>query len=429
MVIHVVKRGETVYDIARLYGVPPERIIRDNELALPSELAVGQTLVILFPSAEATVSAGQSLSSLSAEYGIPENTLIKNNPFLLSPEGTVELSAGQRLYLGFDQPKLGELSVNGYAYPYVSDRILYRALPYLTYLTIFTYGFTESGELIGIDDRALIEKASVLGVVPLMLLSTYNGTGFSNELAGALFSSPSARERLIGEVLANIRAKGYGGLDIDFEYIRAADAENYVSFVSEMRAALEPEGYEVWVALAPKTSAAQPGLLYEGHRYRELSAEANAVLLMTYEWGYTYGPPMAVAPEDKVRQVLNYAVTEIPREKIFMGIPNYGYDWPLPYVAGQTAAKSISNYEAPSAAYANGAEIFFDETAQSPYFDYTVGGVGHRVWFEDARSVCTKLGLVREYGFRGASVWNVMRLFPQMWLVLNALYDVRRARP
>lgn len=69
-------------------------------------------------------------------------------------------------------------------------------------------------------------------------------------------------------------------------------------------------------------------------------------MLMTYEWGYTYGPPMAVAPLNMVRRVVEYAVSAIPVEKISLGIPNYGYEWPLPYVRGTTKAQSISNREA-----------------------------------------------------------------------------------
>ena len=144
-----------------------------------------------------------------------------------------------------------------------------------------------------------------------------------------------------------------------------------------------------------------------------------------YEWGYTYGPPMAVAPLPNVRAVLDYAVTEIPAEKIFLGVPNYGYDWPLPFIQGETRAQSISNQRAIELAVQYGVPIQYDETAQSPFFHYTdAGGAAHEVWFEDARSMDTKLRLIAEYGFRGAGFWNLMRPFSQVWLVLDSLYDV-----
>ncbi len=187
---------------------------------------------------------------------------------------------------------------------------------------------------------------------------------------------------------------------------------------------MNANGYSVSVDLAPKVSADQPGLLYEGKNYAALGAIANSVLVMTYEWGYTYGPPMAVAPINKVRQVLDYAVTEIESTKINMGIPNYGYDWPLPYEKGVTKAKTLGNIEAVQLAISKGAEIQFDEVAMSPYFRYTDNGVEHEVWFEDPRSISAKLELIYEYNLRGASYWQIMQLFRSNWLLVDYNFDV-----
>ena len=147
---------------------------------------------------------------------------------------------------------------------------------------------------------------------------------------------------------------------------------------------------------------------------------------MTYEWGYTYGPPMAVAPLPNVRAVLDYAVTAIPPQKILLGIPNYGYDWPLPFVQGVTRAQSISNQRAIELALEHHIAIQYDDTVQSPFFHYTdAAGTVHEVWFEDARSMDAKLRLISEYGFYGAGFWNLMRPFSQVWLILDALYALQ----
>lgn len=58
---------------------------------------------------------------------------------------------------------------------------------------------------------------------------------------------------------------------------------------------------------------------------------------MTYEWGFTYGPPMAVAPLNAVERVVQYAVSRIEAGKLLLGFPNYAYDWTLPYEAGLTS--------------------------------------------------------------------------------------------
>jgi len=135
---------------------------------------------------------------------------------------------------------------------------------------------------------------------------------------------------------------------------------------------------------------------------------------------------MAVSPIDQVRRVLDYAVTAIPPRKILMGMPNYGYDWTLPFVQG-SAARNISNQGAVALARQVGARIQYDTTSQAPFFRYyDREGRQHEVWFDDARSIQARLRLVNEYGLGGVSYWTINRFFPQNWLVLNSMYNVRK---
>ena len=157
-----------------------------------------------------------------------------------------------------------------------------------------------------------------------------------------------------------------------------------------------------------------------------MGAAANSVLLMTYEWGYTYSPPMAVAPINQVRRVVEYAVTRIPAEKIDLGIPNYGYDWTLPFTEGISRARTIGNIEAVQLAAENNAEIFFSETAQSPYFFYNDGAAEHEVWFEDVRSMQARFDLIKEFGLRGAGYWQIMRLFRANWILAEDNFRIIR---
>lgn len=134
---------------------------------------------------------------------------------------------------------------------------------------------------------------------------------------------------------------------------------------------------------------------------------------------------MAVAPLNKVSQVVEYAVTEIAPDKISLGIPNYGYDWPLPFVSGQTKAKTIGNIEAVQIAISYGVQIQFDEVAQSPFFHYyDAEGIQHEVWFEDVRSLQGKFNLIDEFGLRGPGYWQIMQLFRANWLLLAERFRI-----
>ena len=135
---------------------------------------------------------------------------------------------------------------------------------------------------------------------------------------------------------------------------------------------------------------------------------------------------MAVAPLNMVRGVIEYAVTEIDNAKIDMGIPNYGYDWTLPYIRGETEAVTIGNIEAIQIAINNNATIMFDETAQSPYFRYIKDGLEHEVWFEDVRSLNAKFSLLEEFNLRGAGYWTVMQWFRPNWELLSYRFNIQK---
>lgn len=317
--------------------------------------------------------------------------------------------------------------VNGYAYPFIDQNVLNETLPYLTTLSVFSYGFTTQGELVPptLDDTFMINSALNAGVSPILTLTPLGPDGnFNNLLITNLVNNEEIKATLLENILFTLQEKGFQGVDIDFEYILPDDRIPFADFVADTRDFLSPYGYHVSVALAPKISDDQPGLLYGGKDYALLGEAADSVLLMTYEWGYTFGPPMAVAPINKVRQVVDYAVTRIDPAKIDLGIPNYGYDWPLPYERGVTAARTIGNLEAVQIAIENSVPIQFDETAMSPFFRYEKDGILHEVWFEDVRSYREKFSLLPAYGLRGMGYWQIMRFFRPNWLLLEDTFNI-----
>lgn len=425
MQIHIVQPGETVWSLARQYGLSSSRIISDNGIHNPQSLVPGQALLLLFPKTVYTVMPGDTLETIANRFSVSRIQLLQYNPGLIA---SGYLRSGQTIVIEFQEEKRRELEINGYAYPYIRKDILHHTLPYLTYLTIFGYGFTAEGQLIPADDQALIQLAYQYKVAPVMLLSSLTETGnFSGERASLLFRNIALQDKVLEQILAVMKEKGYLGLDIDFEYVNAEDAGDFQNFIRRATEALHAEGYFVNVDLAPKISATQTGLLYESHDYAALGALADTVLLMTYEWGYTYGSPMAVAPLNSVRRVVEYAVSAIPSEKIMMGIPNYGYDWILPFERGITRATSIGNEYAVEIAQRHSVPIQFDETAYSPHFEYNgTQSLRHVVWFEDVRSIQGKYDLIEQFSLRGAGYWNVMRAFQQNWAFLAARYWIRK---
>lgn len=381
MELYVVQQGDTVEGIARNQDTPAESIIYNNQLVDPYRLAVGQALLL----------SGRKQKGGNA----------------VRPP----------------------IHAAGYGYPFISPWVLDETLPHLSELIIFSYGFTALGNLIPPvpEEKWMMTAAAGHGTVSTLTLTPFGEDGrFDNSLIHTLVTDRFVQQNVTSQLLQVLLEKGYEGLNLDFEYVLAEDRLNYARFVEETTKVMNLYGIHVSVALAPKYSDEQQGVLYEGMDYALLGAAANSVLLMTYEWGYTYGEPMAVAPIDQVRRVVEYAVSKIPREKISLGIPNYGYDWPLPFEQGVTKAKTVGNVEAVRLAVTYGAVIRFDETAQSPYFHYREGGTEHVVWFEDVRSYRAAFDLIKEFSLWGAGYWQIMQLFRANWLLLSDTFMIQK---
>lgn len=384
MEIYVVQPDDTVDQIAEKTGADTASIISTNQLEYPYRLAVGQALLIS-----------------------------KKNEQLTEAE----------------KIRRRQIESSGYAYPFISDWVLDQTLPYLSELAVFSYGFTTQGDLIypTLDDRWMVNSALLAEAKPTLTLTPLGKDGhFNNGLVSALVRQQDVQLKLLRNLVWVMTEKGYQGVNIDFEYVLPEDRDSFSAFVGRATNLLNQFGFYVTVALAPKYSDNQIGVLYEGMDYRALGQAANWVFLMTYEWGYTYGPPMAVAPVNQVRRVVEYALTRIPAYKICMGVPNYGYDWPLPYVRGTTKARTLGNIEAVQMAIFYGVPIGFDQTAQSPYFTYWQYGVEHQVWFEDVRSYQAKFKLVEEYSLRGIGVWQINQLFRAGWELLDYRFQIEK---
>lgn len=368
MIIHIVKQNDNIFSIAKMYNKTIEQIAKDNGLDIAKTLVIGQSIVITE-----------------------------------------------------DKPKLRAIASNGYMYTNIKKDILDSFLPYLTFGSVFSYTFDKNANIKSIDDEEVLKNIKASFTKPIMVISSIGEEdGFDTNLSGIILNDIALQDKLIENILFIMRSKGYFGLDIDFEYVATENKDKYIKFLEKITKTLNNNGYPVNVSLAPKLSKNQKGLLYEAHDYEAIGEIANSILLMTYEWGYTYSKPMPTSPIDKVRLVLDYATSEIKSEKIFLGVPNYGYRW----TEGEKMAKSIGNEEAIDIARENNATIEFDEKTQTPYFSYIKDGKKNIVHFEDARSIYSKFMLISEYNLAGFSYWNIMRKFTQANTVLSQLFDV-----
>ncbi|KMY30215.1 spore gernimation protein [Lysinibacillus xylanilyticus] len=468
MIIHVVSAGETIWQIANSYSVPINSIIQLNALSNPDQLVIGQSLVIPSPYTTHIVKRGDTLWSISQQYGVTMQSIITENhltnPDVLTPGtrliipptthivlpgetlsqiatqyGTTvqaivlenEIPNPNMIYAGTHLiiPR-AKPSIEVVAYSYQESKEAVQSINaighLLTYFSPFAYMVKEDGTLQPIKDQEMIDAAVAKNITPMLTLTNFSSTETGSNLSHVILSSAELREKVINNTLQVMQEKGYKVLNVDFENVLPADRENYNTFLQLAVDRLHPKGYLVSTALAPKTSATQAGTLYEAHDYEAHGRIADFVILMTYEWGYRLGPPQAISPINEMRKVVEYALSVIPANKIFLGFEIYARDWLLPHVKGQEA-ETFSSQEAINRAIKHGATIQYDRTAQSPYFRYVdEQGKNHEVWFEDARSAQAKFDMTKEYNLRGISYWALGFPFPQNWALLNNDFSIKK---
>ncbi len=285
MFIYTVEAGDDIATLSRRFGIPASRIVADNALARPNDLVVGQHLIIMSNSIRHVIEDGQTLYSLSREFDVPLDELLAANPDV----NPIMLHTGDIVTIPIEEVTIKRPAViNGYAYPTITESALNCSLPFLTYLSPFSYSITPNGDIIAPDDERLIEHAEAAGVMPLMVVTNISEGSFSTEALSQILADPDAQENLISSILNELPRKGYYGVNLDMEYISPADRESYNAFLIELSERLHENGYILITAVAPKYRADQPGILYESHDYSVQGEAADYVIIMTYEWGYTY---------------------------------------------------------------------------------------------------------------------------------------------
>ncbi|MDP4159834.1 MAG: LysM peptidoglycan-binding domain-containing protein [Bacillota bacterium] len=420
MVIHVVESGDTLWALANRFGVTVQQIVAANGLSDANTLVIGQALVIPIPQYH-TVKQGETVWKIAKQYGTTPEAIAQANQ--LANVNSIQI--GQRLLLPATLRPSKEVNAYLINLGSTGQTMIKQVGNDLTYLSPFSYEVRSDGSLKALNDQQVLEIARSKNDTPLMTITNIGTSGFNSGVAHAVFNDAAVQEVLINNIVNTLSAKGYKGLNIDFEYVPSEDREQYNRFLQRIVDLLHPLGYSVSSALAPKLSSAQKGLLYEAHDYAIHGRLLDFVVLMTYEWGWAGGPPMAISPLNMVKRVVDYAVTVMPRGKIMIGIALYARDWTLPYVKGGPYARTFSPEYAIKLAARHQATIHYDQLSQSPFFSYTdEQGRKHEVWFEDARSIQAKFNLVKDYNLRGVSYWVLPTTFAQVWHVQEDSFNV-----
>ena len=267
----------------------------------------------------------------------------------------------------------------------------------------------------GNDHAAVVSYAKANGVQTLLLVNNEKSTGAVKPVHSVL-SSPALRQKAIDNLEAYIKKYRMDGINIDFEEVPAGDRDNLTAFMRELYSRLKPQGYLVTIDVFPKHN--EEADIAKAYDYAKLAQAADKIMLMTYDYHGAWSGPGAISDIAAVERDLTYALQFIPKSKLYLGVPGYGYDW---------SAKGVESLEYP--AIQNLISRFqptvqWDDASKSPHFAYTgADGVSHQVWFENSHSLRFKLDLVNKYDIAGIALWKLGEEDQEFWPLIKTHFQ------
>jgi spore germination protein YaaH len=246
-------------------------------------------------------------------------------------------------------------------------------------------------------------------------VSNYVGDDFSYDAVAPVLHDPTTMARNIASITGLAVSQNDAGIALDYEELQAGDRAAFTTFVQQLAASLHAAHKTLAVSLFAKTDDAGDDPRNVAQDYAAIGAAADQVWLMTYDYHWDTSPPGPVAPADWVHDVLAYATTQIPPQKLSVGLDTAGYDW----VGNQ--GQVISYAQAMQLATSHGAAVQFDPQSQSPWFRYTEpNGTAHEVWFENAASAQAKRSVAASFGVNSVFLWMYGPPDPTLWGQLDS---------
>lgn len=414
MAVHVVKAGENLWSIARIYGVTIQTIVILN--GLPSANAIVPGLALYIPDLQPItrfykIKSGDTLWKLSIQFSTTVNSIMNANPGL-DPN---------RMYIGqninIPSPIKPSMTTLGFIVPSSPQSFLswFDALvPKLTFIAIVNYTFTFEGYAFAeVDDSAYVTRSKEMNVIPLLVLQNTTRDGFSKELAGTVLGNPVYRQNLIASLVSLANQRGFGGISIDLEFVPPPQRENFNLFLRDLKAALRT--LILHVNVHAKTEDIPTNPIIGAYDYKAIGEIADIVAVMTIDYGYPGGPPDPITPLWWLALVIRYSISLIPADKLQIALALYGND----KVVGTNQTKALSVLQAQNLAITTGSVIQFDQAAKSPWYRYWKGTEEHIVWFEDIRSYIEKYRQIDLYQLIGTTYWQLSLPAPQNWAYLE----------
>jgi spore germination protein YaaH len=297
-------------------------------------------------------------------------------------------------------------------------------------------GWVGYKEYVGADAAAVTNAAHDWGVRVVPTFQMFDSASGAPKMS-AFLGSTTAQDRFIAEALALMAARRADGAGLDFEPVRAVNdrADAYVAFVGRFRAAMQARF--PGSTLVNATSAGASETVISG-----LVPVVDRQMLMAYNYHWSGSTITgAIAPLDNATRTVKIHVARMlqwaPASSVLLGVPYYGYDWPVTSSDAHAAVQEDKTTYGPvrSVTYKSARDFLaarpwiarrYDALEGSGYYTYwdAARSTFRQAYFEEERSLAAKYDYVIATGLAGIGIWTLDndRGYSELWNVLRSRF-------
>lgn len=248
----------------------------------------------------------------------------------------------------------------------------------------------------------------------------YGSTHTSTAVLEGLMTDPAAQDAFIASLIETATSLGYDGVSIDFEHLKPQMRDAFSRLIEKIADAVHAQGLTISISVGAKTWDDPNNGWAGGYDYARLGRAVDRLIVMTYdEHGFSSGPG-PIASSGWVERVARYVTSQVPSNKVLLGIAGYGFDWN--HAGGRP--RYLSHDQADALRQRVGARLKWDSAANTPYFTYyDAAGNFHEVWYENADSTSWKLDLVDKYNLGGIALWRLGLEDAALWDLVGQKFE------
>lgn len=281
------------------------------------------------------------------------------------------------------------------------------------YINLFWYFLTNDGMIqkyaYANEDKNIIDFAHANNVKVMAVITNLpetEGATWDSKRVERVINNRVKREKHISDILTKLELLNFDGVNIDYEEVDPSQKDNFSLFIKELADALHKKRKRIAVSLHPDINTFQD--------WQALAEYSDQLSIMAYNEHWDESNAGPIASYNWVKKIIEYTQKlNLRSEKLFLGIPLYGYDWNKD---DNSKAKGLTFSDVTLLIKDFDAKEKWDNNSRSPYFFYQdENGDRHEVWFENAKSFKEKIQLAKQAGFKGITFWRLGGEDPEIW--------------